>query len=140
MNNCSILACPSLTCVQYMVILGLCGVTLLIVSIAALAFPKEQQKQLFQKAWKTLALKQKMDIQDSLNCCGLDTANRKVVQNSTDASDCQLGHPTCNTPILRQVMLYVCTALHPTSLLSPSSLCFYPLFFNIFLLSPLSLP
>ena len=84
-----------------MIILGLCGVTLFAVSVAALAIPKDLQITLFRKTWESLNPQQKTDIQNSLDCCGFNKVSRQVLLNGTG---CEVGHPSCGTAILFEVL------------------------------------
>ena len=85
-----------------MILLGLCGVTLFAVSVAALAAPQEYQQYPFQLAWQSLSLREKTEVQESLNCCGLETEWRNVVDNGS-LTECNIGHPLCATTTLIEV-------------------------------------
>ena len=89
-------------CIQYMVILGLTGVVLFSVSVAALAIPKNLREKVFKSAWESLSDKRKVHLQDSLDCCGFDTNSSSLFDRYGNSS-CTLGHPLCNTTVLLKV-------------------------------------
>jgi len=84
-----------------MILLGISGILLFGVSAGALALPQNIQQATFRATWGSLTLRQKMDIQDSLNCCGFNDPDRNVVDGGQD--DCDYGHPLCNTTALLDV-------------------------------------
>ena len=87
-----------------MILLGLCGVTLFAVSVAALAAPQEYQLYPFELAWKQLSVKEKTEVQESLNCCGLEHSWRHIVDNDNGSlPECTVGHPLCATRTLIEV-------------------------------------
>ena len=79
-----------------MILLGVSGMVLFAVSVAALAVSKNVQQSLFQKVWISLDDAKKSTIQDQLDCCGFDN-------NTNDLINCSAGHPPCNTKILIKV-------------------------------------
>ncbi len=88
--------------VKYMILLGISGITLFAVSAATLALHQEFQEDSFKSAWTSLSLKDKTEVQNSLNCCGFDKTYRKFLDiNGT--KECSIGHPFCNTTSLRDV-------------------------------------
>lgn len=76
-----------------MVLLGISGVSLFAVSVAALSVPSEFQADIFTKAWAGLTSDKKATIQDQLGCCGFNIDDRDVLM-------CEEGHPLCNTTAL----------------------------------------
>ncbi len=87
-----------------MVFLGLAGVLLFSLSVAALAVPENYTNDVFSKAWTSLSYDYKSYIQDSLNCCGFSSDDQLLVQTSSDSTKyCSNGHPRCNSTTLLEV-------------------------------------
>lgn len=80
----------------YMVLLGLCGIVLFSVSIAALAFPDSLGSNVFSITWKNFDVNRRSTLQDMLNCCGFNSTKR----NASFLCDHMYGHPPCNTTAL----------------------------------------
>lgn len=76
---------------QYMILLGLSGVALFAVSVAALSVPKQFQSEIFFTVWKKLSDDSKANIQNQLDCCGFNEGN---------LVNCHEGHPLCNSSVL----------------------------------------
>ncbi len=89
-----------------MILLGISGVTLFAVSAATLAFHEDFQTPAFRSSWKSLTVREKTDVQNSLNCCGFDNITRNILHNGTEA--CNVGHPFCNTTTLLNVDVSYC--------------------------------
>lgn len=95
-----------------MVVLGLTGFVLFAVSAAVLALPQTTNvlDTVLRAAWKSLDIKQKMDIQDRFNCCGFENDSVPLIDPDND-TQCHprkpVGHPLCNTPFLMKVSLSV---------------------------------
>ena len=85
-----------------MILLGLCGVTLFGVAVAALAAPQEYQQYPFEIAWRSLSVKEKTEMQESLNCCGFEHLRRHIVDDGS-LPECNVGHPLCATRTLIEV-------------------------------------
>jgi len=84
----------------YMIVLGLSGVILFAVSVAALAAPKSWQDDFFQAAWMGLSFNDKEVIQSKLNCCGFNRDTRYIytTEDPSDGGECDAeGHPRCNS-------------------------------------------
>ena len=92
---------------QYMVVLGLTGFVLFAVSAATLALPRTTNllETFLGAAWKSLSVQRKTDIQDRFNCCGFNKEWRLFIDN--DTVRCHEGHPTCDTPFLKEVSTHV---------------------------------
>ena len=78
---------------QYMVLLGISGISLFSVSVVALSVPSDFQAEIFTKAWAGLSSDKKATIQDRLGCCGFNDVDKDVLE-------CEEGHPLCNTTVL----------------------------------------
>ena len=88
-----------------MVFLGLSGLALFAVSVAALAIPRSYQENVFQDAWKSLSYNYKGYLQDSLDCCGFSDDTQYLVQENgrVVTEECEKGHPLCNSTTLFEV-------------------------------------
>ncbi|CAI8054713.1 Tetraspanin-31 [Geodia barretti] len=89
----------------YMVSLGLSGIVLFAVSVAALAAPDSYQTSFFDTTWRRLGSRDKQSIQDHFDCCGFNNESRHIIYNSPDDDGCDTGcnhiaHPFCNTSAL----------------------------------------
>ena len=81
-----------------MVLLGLSGMALFLVSVVALSIPVQFQESMFLEAWEGLSTGQKADVQDRLGCCGFNSEHEYLV-----GSNCTYGHPLCNSTELQNV-------------------------------------
>lgn len=71
----------------YLVIMSLLFIIQLSISIGALAVTAKQQRQILKAGWdKAVTVKEKVDLQQKLDCCGFETKNCTV--NSK--------HPSCS--------------------------------------------
>ena len=88
-----------------MVFLGLSGLALFAVSVAALAIPRSYQQSMFQEAWRSQSYNYKAYLQDSLDCCGFNDGTQYLVQENGGvfSGDCENGHPLCNSTTLFEV-------------------------------------
>lgn len=83
-----------------MVLLGLSGMALFVVSVIALSVPRQFQKEFFMDTWEGFDDTQKTYVQDRLNCCGFDNEHSDLV-----GEGCKRGHPYCNTTELEKVRM-----------------------------------
>jgi tetraspanin-13/31 len=85
----------------YMVLLGVSGIVLFSVSVAALAAPDNYQEDFFTRVWKGLSCHDKTSVQNDFNCCGFDNRSRNIISDGKCEDECdQIGHPSCNTSTL----------------------------------------
>ncbi len=90
-----------------MILLGMSGVTLFAVSAGTLAFHQDFQESAFRNSWESLTVREKTDVQNSLNCCGFDELTKNRLSNGTE--ECNAGHPFCNTTTLLAVNVSYCS-------------------------------
>lgn len=87
-----------------MVFLGLSGVLLFALSVAALAVPDSYTSSVFGTAWKSLSYDYKSYIQNSLDCCGFSEDDQFNIQLASESAKfCSEGHPRCNSTNLLEV-------------------------------------
>lgn len=79
-----------------MILLGLSGIMLFAVSVAALAVPQKFQEDVFRPVWRRFGDDLKTTLQNHLDCCGFD-------EGSAGEVNCSIGHPFCNTSVLLKV-------------------------------------
>lgn len=81
----------------YMLIMSLLFILLLAFSVAALAVTQGQQHKLMKKAWDKVDEKQKVKIEETFDCCGLDDGDskRQCTGKTKDAGHCyaKIGEP-----------------------------------------------
>lgn len=84
-----------LTISQYLVIMSLLFIVQLSISIGALAVTTKQQKEILKAGWdKAVTVKEKVELQQKLDCCGFETKNFTV-----DAK-----HPSCSGVSYLQIL------------------------------------
>ncbi len=86
-----------------MILLGLSGIALFAVSVAALSIPRQFREDIFKNTWSSLSLEKKTLIQEQLDCCGFEEDSRRAVDPG-NTTECTYGHPFCNTTVLLKVL------------------------------------